>query len=129
MPVRFHEILKTNGNGGGDLSDARIAAQIDALNARLRGHRLPVRARARTPRPSSPSGGTSIGANGSDMSTFRGGGKEVNMKRFLTDNDQATLDVYSASLGQHLLGLATFPSDFSEASLVPRASSPATSTA
>ena len=37
MPVRFHEIVKTNGNGGGDLSDARIAAQIDALNVGYAG--------------------------------------------------------------------------------------------
>ncbi len=59
VPVRFHEILKTNGNGGGDLSGARLAAQIDALNVGLRRHRLHLRARGRTPRPSSPSGGTS----------------------------------------------------------------------
>ena len=40
VPVRFHEIIKTNGNGGGDLSEARIAAQIDALEPRLRRRRL-----------------------------------------------------------------------------------------
>ena len=37
VPVRFHEIIKTDGNGGGDLSDARIAAQIDALNVGYAG--------------------------------------------------------------------------------------------
>ena len=31
------------------------------------------------------------------------------MKKLLADDDQATLDVYSASLGQHLLGWAASP--------------------
>ena len=37
------------------------------------------------------------------------------MKRLLADDDPTTLDVYSASLGQFLLGWAYFPSDFTAA--------------
>ena len=118
VPVRFHEILKTNGNGGGDLSDARIAAQIDALNAGYAGTGFQFELVQNT-ETVQPEWWNLVGAYGSDMSTIRGGGKDVSMKRFLTDNDQATLDVYSASLGQHLLGWATFPSDFSEATSYP----------
>ncbi len=118
VPVRFHEILKTNGNGGGDLSDARIAAQIDALNAGYAGTGFQFELVQNT-ETVQPEWWNLVGAYGSAMSTVRGGGKEVNMKRLLTDNDQATLDVYSASLGQHLLGWATFPSDFSEATSYP----------
>ena len=114
VPVRFHEILKTNGNGGGDLSDARIAAQIDALNAGYAGTGFQFELVQNT-ETVQPEWWNLVGAYGSDMRTIRGGGKEVSMKRFLADNDQATLDVYSASLGQHLLGWANFPSDFSEA--------------
>ncbi len=36
------------------------------------------------------------------------------MKKHFADDDPTTLDVYSASLGQFLLGWAWFPSDFTE---------------
>jgi hypothetical protein len=111
VPVRFHEILKTNGNGGGDLSDARIAAQIDALNVGFAGTGFVFELAANT-ETVQPEWWNLISANGAEPRYFRGGGKEVNMKRLLADDDPATLEVYSASLGQFLLGWAYFPSDF-----------------
>jgi hypothetical protein len=111
VPVRFHEILKTNGNGGGDLSDARIAAQIDALNVGYAGTGFTFELVSNT-ETVQPEWWNLISANGAEPRYFRGGGKEVNMKRLLADDDPATLEVYSASLGQFLLGFAYFPSDF-----------------
>ena len=37
IPVVFHVISKATGNGGGDLSDERIEAQIDVLNDAFAG--------------------------------------------------------------------------------------------
>jgi hypothetical protein len=113
VPVRFHEILKSRGNGGGDLSDARIAAQVDAMNVAYAGAGFTFQLVQNTETVESEWWNL-IGANGDDRRLFRGGGKEVNMKRLLSDDDPATLDVYSASLGQFLLGWAYFPSDFTE---------------
>jgi hypothetical protein len=113
VPVRFHEILKTNGNGGGDLSDARIAAQIDALNVGYAGTGFTFELVENTETVQTEWWNL-ISANGADVRLFRGGGKEVDMKRLLADDDPATLEVYSASLGQFLLGWAYFPSDFTE---------------
>jgi hypothetical protein len=118
VPVRFHEILKNDGNGGGDLSDARIAAQIDALNEGYAGTGFQFELVQNT-ETVEPEWWNLVGAYGSDMSTIRGGGKEVNMKRRLASEDPGVLDVYSASLGQFLLGWAYFPSDFSEATTYP----------
>jgi len=114
VPVRFHEILKTNGNGGGDLSDARIAAQIDALNVGYAGTGFTFELAENTETVQAEWFNL-ISANGAEPRLFRGSGKEVSMKRRLADDDPATLEVYSASLGQFLLGWAYFPSDFTEA--------------
>ena len=113
VPVRFHEIIKTNGNGGGDLSNARIAAQIDALNVGYAGTGFTFELAENT-ETVQPQWWNLIGANGADVRLYRGGGKEVDMKQLLADDDPATMEVYSASLGQHLLGFAYFPSDFTE---------------
>jgi hypothetical protein len=113
IPVRFHEIQKAKGNGGGDLSDARIAAQIDALNAGYAGTGFSFELVENT-ETVMPEWWNLISANGAEPRYFRGGGKEVAMKKLLADDDPATLDVYSASLGQFLLGWAWFPSDFTQ---------------
>ena len=118
VPVRFHEIIKTNGNGGGDLSDARIEAQIEALNEGYAGTGFQFELVENT-ETLHPQWWNLVGAYGSEMSSIRGGGKDVDMKRLLASQDPGTLDVYSASLGQFLLGWATFPSDFSEATSYP----------
>ena len=54
-----------------------------------------------------------ISSNGAEPRFYRGGGKEVAMKKALYgDSTSETLNIYSASLGQSLLGWAYFPSDF-----------------
>jgi hypothetical protein len=111
--VNFHEIQKAKGNGGGDLSDARIQAQIDALNIGYAGTGFRFELVGNT-ETVMPEWWNLISANGAEPRYYRGGGKEVAMKSLLADDDPATLDVYSASLGQFLLGWAWFPSDFTE---------------
>ena len=113
VPVRFHEIQKATGNGGGNLSRARIDAQIAALNAGYAGTGFQFQLVENT-ETVMPEWWNLISANGAEPRYFRGGGKEVAMKKLLADDDPATLEVYSASLGQFLLGWAWFPSDFTE---------------
>ena len=43
IPVRFNVVYKDNGQGGGNLSDARINEQIEVLNEAYKRHRLHVR--------------------------------------------------------------------------------------
>jgi len=113
IPVRFHEIVKNNGNGGGNLSDARVAAQIAALNVGYTdtGFQFELASNEETVQPE---WFNLIPANGAFPRLIRGSGKEVKMKQALADTDPATLEVYSASLGQFLLGFAYFPSDFED---------------
>jgi hypothetical protein len=115
VPVRFHEIIKTQGNGGGDLSDARLQAQVDALNAGYAGTGFEfVYDKAGSTETVQPEWFNLV-SNGAEVSYFRGGGKEVAMKKALSSQDSSVLDVYTASLGQFLLGWAWFPSDFTDA--------------
>ena len=113
IPVRFLEIVKSTGNGGGNLSDARVAAQIDALNVGYAGTGFEFYL-AENEEKVQPQWFNLIPANGAEPRLFRGSGKEVKMKKFWADNDPETLEVYSASLGQFLLGWAYFPSDFTD---------------
>ena len=116
VPVRFHEIVKTKGNGGGDLSDARLQAQVDALNEGYAGTGFTfVWDEAGSTETVQPEWFNLIAANGAEPRYFRGGGKEVAMKKQLHSGDPGVLDVYTASLGQSLLGWAYFPSDFTDA--------------
>ena len=112
IPVRFHVIQKDNGNGGGNLSDARIAAQIQVLNDAYAGSGFSF-VLEQTTHTTQPEWFNLIGANGGDPRYFRGSGKEIKMKQALYgDSDSETLNIYSASLGQSLLGWAYFPSNF-----------------
>jgi hypothetical protein len=116
VPVRFHEILKTQGNGGGDLSDARLQAQVDALNLGYEGTGFVFEwDEEGSTETVQPEWFNLISANGAEPRYFRGGGKEVAMKKLLHSDDPGVLDVYTASLGQSLLGWAYFPSDFTTA--------------
>ncbi len=73
IPVRFHEVHKATGNGGGNLSDARIAAQIDALNEAYApaGFTFVLAENDSIVRPE---WWNLIGANGAEPRLFRGGG-------------------------------------------------------
>jgi hypothetical protein len=111
IPVVFHVISKDRGNGGGNLSDARIEAQIDVLNDAYAGTGFSFDLQ-RITRTVEPEWFNLISANGDETRRFRGSGKEIKMKQALHEGDAETLNMYSASLGQSLLGWAYFPSDF-----------------
>ncbi|GAA5123089.1 zinc metalloprotease [Alloalcanivorax gelatiniphagus] len=112
IPVRFHVIAKDRGQEGGNLSDARIQAQIAVLNAAYQGSGFSFTLE-RVTRTFEPQWFNLIASNGAEPRYFRGGGKEVAMKKALYgDSTSETLNIYSASLGQSLLGWAYFPSDF-----------------
>ncbi|MDZ5663993.1 zinc metalloprotease [Nocardioides sp. S-58] len=115
VPVRFHVIAKDRGQAGGDLSDARIAAQIDVMNAAYAPHGFSF-VLEDTTRTYEPEWFNLISANGATPRYYRGSGKEVKMKKALYgDSTSETLNIYTASLGQSLLGWAYFPSDFDPA--------------
>jgi hypothetical protein len=115
VPVRFHVIAKDRGQTGGDLSEARIQAQLDVLNAAYAPHGFTFELEEVT-RTYEPQWFNLIPANGAEPRLYRGSGKEVKMKKALYgDSTSETLNIYSASLGQSLLGWAWFPSDFTEA--------------
>ena len=112
VPVRFHVIAKDNGQTGGNLSNARIKAQIDVLNAAYRSSGFSFELEQIT-RTFEPEWFNLIPSNGAEPRYYRGGGKEVAMKKALYgDSTSETLNIYSASLGQFLLGWAYFPSSF-----------------
>jgi hypothetical protein len=115
VPVRFHVIAKDRGQEGGNLSDARIAAQIQVLNDAYAPHGFSFELE-RITRTFEPQWFNLIPSNGAEPRYFRGGGKEVAMKKALYgDSTSETLNIYSASLGQNLLGWAYFPSSFDAA--------------
>ena len=115
VPVRFHVISKDTGKGGGNLSDARIQAQIDVLNAAYAGSGFSFVLEQVT-RTVQPEWFNLVSANGATPRYYRGSGKEIRMKRALYgDSTSETLNIYSASLAQSLLGWAYFPSDFDPA--------------
>jgi hypothetical protein len=112
VPVRFHVIAKDRGQEGGDLSRARIDEQIRVLNEAYAPHGFSFELEEVT-RTYEPQWFNLISSNGAEPRYFRGGGKEVAMKKALYgDSTSETLNIYSASLGQSLLGWAYFPSDF-----------------
>src|SRR5215218_5374092 len=111
IPVVFHVISKDPGHGGGNLSKKRIQAQIDVLNNAYADADFSFHLTKIT-RTVQPRWFNMIPANGADPRLFRGSGKEIKMKRALHEGDAETLNLYTASLGQFLLGWAYLPWDF-----------------
>lgn len=111
IPVVFHVISKDRGNVGGNLSDERIDAQMDVLNAAFAGTGFSFDLEKVT-RTVQPEWFNLISANGADPRYFRGSGKEIKMKQALHEGDAETLNIYTASLGQSLLGWAYLPWNF-----------------
>jgi hypothetical protein len=112
IPVRFNVVYKDNGQGGGYLSDERIAAQIEVLNDAYAGTGFSF-ALEEINRVAQPQWFNLVSSNGAEPRYYRGSGKEVKMKQyFYGDSTSETLNIYSASLAQSLLGWAYFPSDF-----------------
>ena len=115
IPVRFNVVYKDKGKGGGWLSDERIDAQIDVLNEAYAdaGFSFVLEEVDRTYQPE---WFNLVSSNGGLPRFYRGSSKEVKMKKyFYDDSTPETLNIYSASLAQSLLGWAYFPSDFTDA--------------
>ena len=115
IPVRFNVVYKDVGQGGGYLSDERIEAQIDVLNEAYAGTGFAFQLEE-IDRVAQPEWFNLVSANGATPRYYRGSGKEVKMKQhFYGDSTPETLNIYSASLAQFLLGWAYLPSDFDPA--------------
>lgn len=105
IPVAFH-VIRTR-NGSGDVSDSRLQAQIDVLNAGFAStnFRFSFDSVDRT--------------NDRKWYTHTPGtSREVEMKQALAIDPTTTLNFYTCALGQNLLGYARFPSDYPEDSFM-----------
>jgi hypothetical protein len=114
IPVAFHVINKGVKKSQGNLTDAQVQEQVDVLNEGFAGTGFQFDLDKVT-RTTQPQWFNLIPANGAEPRLFRGSGKEVKMKKALHEGDSETLNFYTASLGQFLLGWAYFPSSFDPA--------------
>jgi hypothetical protein len=105
VPVYFHVIR--SGSGAGDVTDAKINAQIAVLNARTPGKREG----RNTPFRFTLAGVTRTN-NDAWYTMGYGSQEEKAAKAALRVGGAETLNIYTANLGGGLLGWATFPSDY-----------------
>jgi hypothetical protein len=117
VPVAFHVIRKNGTIAGGNIPRAEIDAQINVLNRSYAGRTGGAETGFRfvladVDRTTQPQWFHLIPANGADRRLFRGSGKEVKMKHALHEGGPETLNIYTASLGQFLLGWSYLPADF-----------------
>jgi hypothetical protein len=98
VDVYFHVI--TNTSGQGNVTDARIADQMNVLNAAFAGTPFSFRLVA-----------TDRTANNSWYTTA-GGSSEVAMKSALRRGSADDLNIYSNNMGGGYLGWATFPDGY-----------------
>jgi Pregnancy-associated plasma protein-A len=107
IQVAFHVIRKDTTLAGGNVPQSQIDAQIRVLNSSYAGS----------------TGGSNTGFRfqlaSVDRTTTRqwfrltpGSRAEVEMKTSLHEGGSSTLNIYTAVLGQRLLGWATFPWDY-----------------
>jgi hypothetical protein len=114
IPVRFNVVYKDMSADGGYLSDERVAEQIRVLNEGFAGTGFSF-VLEEIDRVKQPEWFNLVSSNGGLPRFYRGSGKEVKMKQyFYDDSTSETLNIYSASLAQSLLGWAYFPSDFTD---------------
>jgi hypothetical protein len=111
IPVAFHVVRKSTTLAGGNVPRSQIDDQIDVLNAAYASSGFRFRL-VDVDRTTQPQWFNLIPANGDERRLFRGSGKEVKMKQALHEGNARTLNIYSAALGQFLLGWAYLPSDF-----------------
>jgi hypothetical protein len=111
IPVAFHVINKDATVEGGNVPTRQVNDQIKVLNAAYQGtgFRFVLQSLTRT---TEPSWFNLVSGGSSDSRYYRGSGKEFKMKEALHTGDSRTLNVYTASLGQFLLGWAWLPWDF-----------------
>jgi len=114
VPVRFHVIRKNTTLDGGNVPASQVAEQIAVLNAAYSDAGFRFRLSGPIERVTQPQWFNLIAANGDERRLFRGSGKEIKMKQALHDGGPETLNVYTAALGQFLLGWAYFPVSFTD---------------
>ena len=125
VPVAFHVVRKDTTVAGGNIPRAWIDAQITVLNDSFRGRTGGADTGFRfvldsVDRTTQPQWFNLISANGDERRLFRGSGKEIKMKQALHEGGAETLNVYTAKLGQFLLGWAYLPVDFRVDEPLPR---------
>jgi hypothetical protein len=111
IPVAFHVIRKDATLDGGNVPTQQVTDQIKVLNAAYKSSGFAFQL-VSTTRTTESSWFNLVSGGVSDSRYYRGSGKEFKMKEALREGDARTLNLYSASLGQSLLGWAYFPSDF-----------------
>jgi hypothetical protein len=104
IPVAFHVINAGSGIANGDVSSQQITAQISVLNGAYSaaGFSFTLASVDRTTNASWYTMGYNSNAEKDAKAALRVGGAN-------------TLNIYSANLGNNLLGWATFPSDYDSA--------------
>jgi hypothetical protein len=110
IPVWFHVIR--SGTGAGDVTDTRIAQQIDVLNDSFSGQTGGLGT-------NTPFRFQLVGVDRTNNSTWytmgHGSTAEAQAKAALRKGGPETLNLYSANPGGGLLGWATFPSSYANA--------------
>jgi hypothetical protein len=101
IPVYFHVIRKGTGLSNGDVPDSQIADQISVLNAAYApwGWQFQLVSTDRT-------------TNATWYTMTPGSAAETQAKNALRQGSADDLNIYSAKIGQGLLGWATFPSSY-----------------
>jgi hypothetical protein len=97
--VYWHVITDSSGNGA--VSSAKMNSQIQVLNAAYAGKGFTFTL-----------AGTNTTANNSWYTVTPGTSAESQMKAALRQGTADDLNLYSANIGQNLLGWATFPSSY-----------------
>lgn len=125
VPVAFHVIRKNSTVQGGNVPRSWVDAQMDVLNDSFAGRTGGADTGFRfvldeLDRTTKPQWFNLIPANGDERRLFRGSGKEIKMKKALHEGGAETLNIYTAKLGQFLLGWAYYPSSFVGANPLPR---------
>ena len=125
VPVAFHVIRKNATVEGGNVPRTWITRQMNVLNDSFGGRTGGANTGFQfvlkeVDRTTKPQWFNLISAQGGEPRFYRGSGKEIKMKKALHQGGAETLNVYTAKLGQFLLGWAYYPSSFAGRDPLPR---------
>lgn len=110
-PSSSNVIRKGTTLATGNLTTTQVEAWSDVLNEAFAASGFSFDL-TKVTRTTKESWFNLVSANGAEPRFYRGSGKEVKMKRALHEGTASTLNIYSASLAQSLLGWADLPWDF-----------------
>lgn len=119
IPVYVHVIQSSTG--AGDVSDSRIAAQIDVLNTAFAGQQLRAAGQTSSAQATAATPFRFVlmtidrTRNSSWYGVTQGSAAESQMKSTLRRGAANALNLYTANIGGGLLGWATFPWSYSGA--------------